>query len=125
MDVDEQLNAWTKCDVSPTTKELGVAVTFRYPLQESTIHAFDIIFIPDPRLQLVNKQKAMNDLAFIQMTITDQEYNMVKHLEGSMHSMGVVAGHPGSNTLTMRSKAGQGPPKYRVCMQEWVCHLLH
>ena len=93
-------------DCDPT-----IAFRFQYPSQPSSIRPFHIVFIPDPNLELKNKSAAMNDLAFIHTHLSESEHASMQHLEGSVHSITVVSKIPGS---------GRGPPKYKVCMQEWV-----
>jgi len=64
--------------------------------------------------ELNNKSKALCDLAFVQTNISDSEFMAVKHLDGSVHCLGM---------LSARSSSSQGRQElgYKVCIQEWVC----
>jgi hypothetical protein len=96
------------------------SVSFNFMnVQQPQIRPFDIIFIPDPTLELNNKSKAANDLAFIQTTLSEYEYNAVKHLEGSVHALSAGATCTWS-VPTSRSKARGS---YKVCVQEWVSQI--
>jgi hypothetical protein len=74
--------------VHPThvTKQEGLDNDiFKYPTQASTIRPFNIIFIPDPLLQS-NKERALVNLAFVQTTISVNEWKAMEHLKGSYSS---------------------------------------
>ena len=98
-------------DDSPVDLERDMAgsIAFKYPSQPSFVRPFQLIFIPDPTLELKSKAAAINDLAFVHTYLTEPEHTSMKHLEGSIHSMGIAT-----------KVSGRGPPKYKVCMQEWV-----
>ena len=98
-------------DHSPADVERDPATSFafRYPSQPSSIRPFHLVFIPDPTLELKSKAAALNDLAFVVTYLNEMEHASMKHLEGSIHSIGVTS-----------KNSGQGPPKFKVCMQEWV-----
>lgn len=112
MDIDPQ-------DVKEDTrKDFGVSLTMINSPRQSPFRPFSVIFIPDPTLELQNKSKALHDLAYIQTTLTEYEYNAVKHLEGSVHPLS--SGAVRTWTSAPRYKSGSGSPGYRVCIQEWV-----
>ena len=85
--------------------------TFQYPSQPSSVRPFHIVFIPDPTLELKSKSAATNDLSFIHTQLSEMEYVSMKHLDGSVHSLSIIGKGIGP---------GRVPPRYRVCMQEWV-----
>lgn len=117
MDLDQQ------DDKEDPRRDFGVSSNLiSYPYQ-STFRPFSVIFIPDPTLELHNKSKALHDLAYIQTTLTEYEYNAVKHLEGSVHplSSGAIRGWPSGS----RYKTGSGSSGYRVCIQEWVSPIFN
>jgi hypothetical protein len=66
---------------------------------------FTIVYIPDPTRKAI-KSKAEGNLAFLQTSISVEEYECLKHLEGSIHF---------KRNMTSRSKG-----KCIVVMQEWV-----
>jgi hypothetical protein len=64
---------------------------------------FHIIFVLDPTTRITSKAAATNDLAFVNVTVSQDEYDSVSHLDGYIHNI----------------KAHK--TRYFVCMQEWVC----
>jgi hypothetical protein len=66
---------------------------------------FKVLFIPDPTLSLANRSAALNDLAYIRTTITDDEFAFVSDLTG-VHVLKQTG-------FTMK-----------VLMQEWVGYTL-
>lgn len=69
------------------------------------VRPFKVLFIPDPTLSLTNRSAALNDLAYVRATITDDEWTVVSDLAG-VH----VLKQTGS--------------KVKVLMQEWVGYTL-
>jgi hypothetical protein len=104
-------------DDSPMDSDLDPTFRydFQYPSQPSSVRPFHIVFIPDPTLELKSKSAAINDLAFIHTQLSETEYASMKHLDGSVHSLSIIGKAVGP---------GRVPPKYRVCMQEWVSVLF-
>lgn len=81
---------------------------FKYPAQASTIRPFNVIFIPDPSLTS-NKERALADLAFVQTTVSADEWKSMEHLKGSIHHI-----------LNLKTDKNRKKPEHKVCMQEWV-----
>jgi len=94
--------------------DLGITTKFSQPTKRFDSRTIDIIFIPDPTLELNNKSKALCDLAFVQTNISDSEFMAVKHLDGSVHCLGMLSARSSSS----QGRQGLG---YKVCIQEWVC----
>jgi hypothetical protein len=67
---------------------------------------FKILFISDPTTQIPNKTAANNDLAYVNTTITPEQYNFVGNLQGFVHVLKTTNSH------------------VSVCMQEWVRSLF-
>jgi len=63
---------------------------------------FKILFVADPNLVLHSKAAAKNDLAYLQTTISNDEYTAVSELDGCVHLI---------------SRAGS---RVKVIIQEWV-----
>jgi hypothetical protein len=81
---------------------------FKYPAQASTVRPFNIVFIPDPSLES-NKELALADLAFVQTTVSVNEWKSMEHLKGSIHHI-----------LNLKTDKNRKRPEHKVCMQEWV-----
>jgi len=63
-------------------------------------------------MRIVSKEKAQNDLGFIPATLSESEYEPLRHLTGSIHVISKgKAKH--SNVVTLK-----------VIMQEWVSVFL-
>lgn len=77
---------------------------------------FRLIYVPDPTRALT-QERAKNDLAFLKTTLTEDEWNKVKHLTNSVH------------LLQWKGDIGDNNKSCTVLMQEWVsqyfCHHLH
>lgn len=74
----------------------------------SVDRSFKLIYIPDAAMRIFSKERAQNDLAFMPAVISEDEYEPLKHLTGSIH---VTNKCRIKNTRDVR---------YRVIMQEWV-----
>lgn len=80
--------------------------------QTTVNQCFHIIYIPDAAMRIVSKEKAQNDLGFIPATLSESEYEPLRHLTGSIHVISKgKAKH--SNVVTLK-----------VIMQEWVSVFL-
>lgn len=105
MDVDEEL---TRFDSPVSTTTQNAEITYLLNTTESafpgteTIRPFKIIFIPDATLAIKQKSVAMNDLAFVRAQISEDEYNAIEYLTGSVHYI------------------SKNKDQYKVIMQEWV-----
>jgi hypothetical protein len=67
---------------------------------------FKIIYVPDPT-RTCTASRAEADLAFLKTAISEHEYNVLKHLEGSIH-------------FVSRRQKGLENSRVVVHMQEWV-----
>src|ERR1700722_9428745 len=65
-------------------------------------------YIPDAAMRIHSKEKAQNDLGFILATLSETEYEPLRHLTGSIHVI--------SRCRTGRSNI----VSFKVVMQEWV-----
>lgn len=109
MDVDEDPPR-SESPMSTTTQ--NAEITYLLNAARSVLpvtqllQPLEIIFIPDATLAIKQKSAALNDLAFFRAYISEDEYNAVAHLEGSIHSI---------------SKTRD---RHYVVMQEWVRMML-
>jgi len=69
---------------------------------------FKIIYIPDAAMRIHSREKAQNDLGFIPTTLSESEYEPLKHLIGSIHVISKCKSRH-SNIVS-----------FKVVMQEWV-----
>ena len=72
----------------------------------------EVVFVPDPNLELRSKSAAINDLSFVVQTINKSDYTSMKHLEGSIHVITTMG--KGSK------KKNKELPSHKVAMQEWA-----
>ena len=63
---DHQAVASVECGES-------IPLNFSYPLAGPHLRTLTIIYIPDAAMRVMNKATALNDLAFIEAIITEQE----------------------------------------------------
>jgi hypothetical protein len=68
---------------------------------------FKILYVPDPTRACTPSQ-AEGDLAFLKTAISEHEFNLLRHLEGSIH-------------FVSRRQTGPENSRLVVYMQEWVC----
>jgi hypothetical protein len=71
---------------------------------------FKILYVPDPT-RTCTVSRAESDLAFLKTAISEREYNILKHLEGSIH-------------LVSCRQTGHENTRYVVHMQEWVSFII-
>jgi hypothetical protein len=109
MDVDEELPR-SESPMSTTTQ--NAEITYLLNAARSVLpvtqllQPLKIIFIPDATLAIKQKSAALNDLAFFRAHISEDEYNAVAHLEGSIHSI------------------SKTKDRHSMVMQEWVRMIL-
>lgn len=70
----------------------------------TSTETFRLLYVPDPT-RCATASRAQNDLAFLLTTISNIEWNQVKHLEGSIH---------------LKSRISHTTTETTVWMQEWV-----
>ena len=105
MDVDEELPR-SESPMSTTTQNAEITYLFNaarsvLPVTQ-LLQPLKIIFIPDATLAIKQKSAALNDLAFFRTYISEDEYNAIAHLNGSIHSI------------------SKTKDRHYVVMQEWV-----
>jgi hypothetical protein len=93
------------CEMEPPTtlhKDEGRTTTLR----DNEDRIFKILFILDPTTRIASKAAAVNDLAFVTTTISEDELDTISHLDGYVH---IIKSYKS---------------RYSVCIQEWVMYLV-
>lgn len=109
MDVDEELPR-SDSPVSTTTQNAEITYLLGAARSAPPITQFqrplEIIFIPDATLAIKQKSAALNDLAFVRAQISEDEFNAIGDLAGSIHYI------------------SKSKDRYNVIMQEWVSIMM-